>query len=261
MSKMTKIALLAVGAALLSQAAKAQVNPDDLILGFTSTANDVASDFIVDLGQIPNSPNTQLGGVSLSAFNSIFSSGDITAGNVDVGIVGGNTGNPDVFVSTLRTGSAAQYLPTNYGVKGQEAKPGFFTTSANTYLAAQDAQLLSLGTVAHGSATSWYSSISQYGVSPANQPNGSFASYAPASTQALSVLPGTEQVTLDLFQENDAASGLMTYVGDVQLDLTGSTLSAVFDPAPAPEPTTTALLAGVAVLGFAFRRQLVRNNA
>jgi len=256
MNKMIKIAVMAVAAALVSQAAKAQINPDDLILGFTSTANDVASDYILDLGQIPTSPNTQLGGVSLSTFNSIFGATDIANGNVDVGIVGANSGNPDVTVSTTRNGTSV-----NYAVKGSEAKPGFFTTSANTFLAAQDVDALSLGVVSHASPTSWYSSISQYGVGPEGQPNGSLGSYAPASTEALSVLPGTEQITLDLFNENDNTTGLMTYVGAVQLDLTGSTLSAVFDPVPTPEPSTTALLAGAAVLGLVFRRQLVRKNA
>jgi len=261
MNKMIKIAVMAVAAALVSQAAKAQVNPDDLVLGFTSTANDVASDYILDLGQIPTSANTQLGGVSLSAFNSIFGATDIANGNVDVGVVGANSANPDVIVSTLRTGSNPNNLPTNFTVKGAEAKPAFFTTSANTSFAAQDVQALSLGVVSHSSPTSWYQSISQYGVGPAGQPSQSLGSYAPASTEALSVLPNTEQVTLDLFRENDATTGLMTYVGDVQLDLTGSTLSAVFDPVATPEPSTFALLGGAAVLGLAFRRQLVRKNA
>ena len=261
MNKLTKIALITVAAAWAAQGAKAQINPDDLILGFTSTANDVASDYILDLGQIPTSPNTQLSGISLTTFNSIFGATDIANGNVDVGIVGANQNNPDIIVTTARTGASANNLPTNFAVKGAEAKPAFFTTSANTFLAAQDVQALSLGVVSHSSPTSWYSSISQYGVGAANQPNGSLGSYAPASTEALSVLPSSEQITLDLFQENDATTGTMVYQGDVQLDLSGSTLSAVFDPVATPEPSTTALLAGAAVLGLAFRRQLVRKNA
>jgi hypothetical protein len=261
MHKMIKIVVMTVAAALVSSAAKAQVNPDDLVLGFTSTANDVASDYILDLGQIPTTPNTQLSGVSLAAFNSIFGAADIANGNVDVGIVGGNTANPDVTVSVARTGSAPNNLPANFTVKGAEAKPAFFTTSANTSFAAQDVEALSLGVVSHSSPTSWYQSISQYGVGPENQPNGSLGSYAPASTESLSVLPATEQITLDLFNENDAASGVFVYQGDVQLDLSGSTLSAVFDPVATPEPSTLALLGAAAVLGLAFRRQLVRKTA
>ena len=259
MKKIAKIALLAVSSALMVQAAKAQSdsgnpNNDDLVLGFTSQS--VTSDYILDLGPLPGTGNTQIGGISLSTFTTIFGSA-LSAGSVNVGIVGGgpNDASDDIFTTTLDNGTGTALVAGSTAPK--------YTTDNFIANASQLPLSLNLGQTAQSSSASWSTLIAQGPGLTGTAPLGhSFSGYLPTSDNPMVSLPSGGVVTLDLW--NNVQTGgkdSWSYVGNVLVDVSGSTLNAVYDPAPAPEPTTLSLLAGAGGLGLAFRRQFSRKNS
>lgn len=247
--------MLALGAAMVTQALQAQtdsgpINNNDLVLGFTSQASGVSQDYILDLGQIPTTQNTQLGGISLSTFNTIFGSA-LGNGAVNVDIVGGNpsAGSLSVIESTLDNGSGTPNAP------GNSPSTTFIADAADSIGA------ITLGAVAQTSLNSFSVNIASSPTATGTGAN-SFSGYLGGSTMA--TIGSSETITLDLFQDTQVGrSGTtgFTYEGDIALDLSGSTLSAVYDPVAVPEPSTYGLLAGAGLLAVAFRRQLVRKNA
>lgn len=255
MKNLYKAALLAA-LGITAVSAQAQIANNDLVLGFTSQAAGVTSDYVLDLGQIPTTANTQLSGISLSTFNSVFGSA-LSGGQVNVGIVGGtDSGTFDAITSTLDNGSGTAT------VAGSNA-PKTATGKSQLSGAADSADGLALGVVSQGDLSSFSQNIA---INPttAGAAANSFAGYL--GSNPLSTISSGETITLDLWKSTQSGKSGATawvYEGDVALDLTGSTLSAVFDPTvvSVPEPTTYGLLAGAGLLVVALRRNINPKNA
>jgi hypothetical protein len=257
MNKIAKMSLLAIGATLVTQALQAQSttgspNQDDLTLGFVSTYAGVTQDYLIDLGQVPTTANTQLGGsLSLSTFNSIFgttTSGALGNNALYVGVVGGGQDDAnqdsDIFTSTVSTTAPHR------------------GTDATIDEAASVVDNLSLGAVNHTSQTSWTYQISTpTGAGTAPQ-GASYVGYL-GNANPLQALSSSGQITLQIWNDEDAGNNTENWVneGDIAINVSGSTLSAVWDPVAVPEPTTYGLLAGAGLLAVAFRRQFARKNA
>ena len=254
MKKLTKLAVLSVGAAFVSTAAQAQLDNGDLILGFTSQAAGVTSDYVVDLGTVPGSQNSALdtSGFVQSDFNTTFGSA-FANGAVNVGIAGGiDSSTAYVFTSVLDDGTGTATVP------GSTAP----TSTSKSFVqgAAGTLGSVNTGIVSFGSGFTANVAQSPTAVGTAANSFSSYTGFNPLTT----IPAGASTVTLDVFEDVSPLHGTSTtvsYVGDVTLDFTGSGLTATYDAAPVPEPTTNALLAGAGVLAFAFRRQFIRKNA
>lgn len=258
MNKLKTISLVAAGAAMISQAVQAQSNPNanDLVLGFTSQAGGVTQDMVLDLGPIPSVtfPTTyQLDGTTadLTAFTTIFGSA-LASGQVNVGIIGGLGGGvKDVILSTLSGSKPTGPNPT----KGNIANAAGDALSLSAYSVGSAA-----GEAASG-LSSWNSTIA---VNPTTVGSaGAGTTYAEYVNNPMYTINGTtKSIVLDLYK--DAGTGVTgtgttgwTYAGNVTIDLSGSSLSAIYS---APEPSSVALFGGAGVLALAFRRQFSRKN-
>jgi hypothetical protein len=262
MNKIAKIFLLAVGAATMTQALQAQLatqpaNPanNDLILGFTSQASGVTEDYVLDLGQIPTSYDQQMGGVSMSTFNSIFGSA-LANGQVNVGVVAGSssfmTGDPnDVITSVLDNGWGG--TPT---LPGSSAPPAPNSPSIQNAAALVLDLTPGFGGISSSSESSFTYNIAQ---SPTTYGTGIPSFSSSLFTSPLTTINSSEEVLLDLYE--DTATGRTTtgysYVGSIEVNLSGSTLSVTYDSVVPvmPEPGIYGLLAGVALLAMALSRQ------
>jgi hypothetical protein len=266
MNKLKTISLVAAGAAMMSQAVQAQSNPNnnDLVLGFTSQASGVTQDMVLDLGPIPSVtfPTTyQLDGTTadLSAFTSVFGSA-LASGQVNVGIIGGLGGGvKDVILSTLDGGNGNATKPTGPNPsKGNIANAAGDVLSLNAYSAGSAA---GENTTGAGSSTSWFASIAENPTTVGS--SGSGTTYAEYVNNPMYTINGsTKSITLDLYKDSGTAtSGSATtgwtYAGNVTIDLSGSSLSAIYS---APEPSSVALFGGAGLLALAFRRQIIRKN-
>lgn len=228
-------------------------NADDLVLGFTSQFAGVTSDYLIDLGQLPSAPGVISTSFNSSTFASIFttSSGNaLTAGAVNVGIVGGTTG-ADAITSLLDTSS----LPSAT-VPGSSAPPP--NTKSAIDAAGGLADSLYLGVTPQSSANSFYGDVAENPTTDGSQPN-SFALYL--NSNPLTTMSGTtENVTLDLWSDsNSGRSGTTgwSYDGYVDLSMNGGNLTASFDEVtPAPEPAAYAIFGVLGVLMLGLRRQL-----
>src|ERR1019366_733262 len=97
MKRLTKAGILAIGAALVSQAAQAQFTPNNLYLGLTQSS--ATSDYLINLGAASSitgqaSVVNLSSDFSLSVFNSIFTGG---ATGVSMGVVGGKNQFPSSY--------------------------------------------------------------------------------------------------------------------------------------------------------------------
>jgi hypothetical protein len=255
MNKIVKISVLTIGAAMVTQALQAAYSDGDLLVGFASSS----SDYVIDLGQIPTTAGTQIGSpISETLFNSTF-----TSGGVSVGVVAGDnsgsgvfdpTGGDTVWTTTLRAGTA----PTSYASAGTEKAP----VNTSTTLVDQAAAIpygLALGVTATtlgGANASWSQGVAV----SSTQPGTAHVNWASNLGNPMASLTGP--LTLDLWTTTDDNSpNKFTYVGDLQIDMTGSSASVVFDPTAVPEPATYSLLAGGGVLALLLRRNVKRNNA
>ena len=247
MKKLVKISMLAIGAAMVTQALEAQTvtgnpNQDDLSLGFTSTYAGVTQDYIIDLGQIPTGSNAQLANnFSLSTFDTIFGSA-LAAGAVNVGVVGGGpndiNGNFDVDTSTL-VGAAGPKHSVDQTIDN----------------ASQTVISLQLGAVAQGNSSSWTSLIAATPTAVGTAHNNFTSDLGEANP--LQSLSSSGSLTLEVWNAEDAGNGTENWTseGDLQVNVSGSDLSAVWDPVAVPEPSTYGLLAGAGLLIVALRRQ------
>ncbi len=256
MKKFTSAVILTAAVALANQAAQAQVNSGDLVIGFTSAS--AATDYVVDLGSLSSFSTTsitQLGSlISQNQINTTF--GGING--VNVGAIAGNPSQagPGDFAATtlLRLGGNA------VGVQGTESAPatpgGNGVTGAGT-----DAISLSLGTPSPANAFSFSTQANPLTA-------GGFANNL--ATSPLSTVSGST-ISEDIFESTRLpVSGRSTpatpfaYLGQLDLDLSGSSPSLEFVPAgfsAVPEPGTYGLLAGTGLLALALRRQFISKNA
>lgn len=248
-----KTALVAAFGLAGAAAAQAQVNPNDLVLGFTSQYSGVTDDYLVDLGQFPTggainvSLNTS--GFNWSTFNSIFS-GAMANNALNVGIVAGQNGNSgDVIFSVLDNGTGTYYSAGSSTPVGD--------TRSNLKNGAGIPLSLSLGEVAQGSTgsptTSFYSDVAENPTTP-GAANNNFTGYVdnPLSTM------GTYTV-LDLYEDayTGGSSGSWVFDGTVTIGLNNDTLTAIYDT---PEPGT-GLIAGISGLSILILRRRFTKNA
>jgi len=239
MKKIYKSVLLAALGLGGVTAAQAQINNNDLVIGFTSQAAGVTDDYLVDLGQIPGTPNTSLNvsGFSISTFSSTFGSA-LSDGEVNVGIIGGQGSGPaDVYLSILDGLSAPANAPT----------------LSNIGNAAGVALGLSLGSVPQ-SGNGFYYAVAENPTTDGAEAN-SFASYL--DVNPLTTIGGSETALLDLYE--DAGSGRTgttgwEYEGDVAIDLSGPSFTATWDPVIVPEPATFGVFAVGGLMVLAVRR-------
>jgi hypothetical protein len=255
MKKKVKLAVLSVGAAFVSAAAQAQLANGDLILGFTSQGAGVTGDYVVDLGGLPGSPNTTLNTSSFvqGDFNTTFGSA-LANGTLNVGIVGG-VDSPTGYIYTSLVDNGT----------GTASTPGGTTAPLSVSKSDIAAAAGTLGSVQTGATTyanGFTANVAQDPNDPGTAANN-FVGYEGANP--LTTIPaGASSITLDIYQDTitgrTSTSGFQ-YDGDVVLNLTGSGLTATFDPVATPEPSAYALLAGGGLLAFALRRQLIRKNA
>jgi hypothetical protein len=255
MNKFTKLAALSLGAAFVSTAAQAQLDTGDLILGFTSQAAGVTSDYVVDLGAFPGEGNTtplNTIGYSSSTFNTTFGSA-LDSGTLNVGIVGGvDNANAYIYTSLLDNGTGTAL------VAGSTAPLNI--SKGDIGLAAGTLGNLNTGVVDY--ADGFTANVAENPASAGTAPTSFTGS---TGDNPLTTIPaGTSVITLDIYQNSYSGRTSTTgfdYVGDVQLDITDSGLTATFDPVAAPEPSTYALLAGGGLLAFALRRKFRLQNA
>jgi len=242
--------MLALGAALLAQAAQAQYNDDDLVVGFTGGSN--GTNLVVDIGANPGQ-TTDLSS-SVGSYATVF--GSLGANGVNMGVIGGNNGNSstaDVWTTTLRTGRNV----TDYQTAGTESAP-HTPINANIDNGSQLVYNLTFGAVANGNIGSFSYNIAQ-NPTTAGAVQNSFASYL--GSNPLSAVTAGGYTTLDLWTISDNGGGpnSWTYAGDLVLNLTGASPSLTFDPTP--EPSTCTLLGGAGALVLFFRRKFSLKKA
>lgn len=262
MKNLTKTALLAASVALVCHSTKAASG--DLRIGF----NGGGTDYIADLGAystiLSGGPNE-----NLSA--SLASSGLTYSSSLNVGVVGGfTTGTitkiPTLFATTLRLGGGS------YTTAGTEASPDAVAARNNMVSAVSSANSLLNGSIASSDPTSWSSTIS-LAPSKGGSANNSFVNYlfgggasGSVATQDSPLANMTSSVIVEDLWENgyDASgnpNGNWTYVGDLQIDLSGSQPTVTFDPVVVPEPATYGIFAVAGVLFAVYRKKLSRKNA
>lgn len=229
-------------------AAHAQINPNDLVLGFTSQASGVSDDYLVDLGQIPTTSGTSLNvsGFNGSTFSSIFGSA-LANGEVNAGIVGSTPGTSgDVIFSRLNSAGTP-------GLAGSATPPGDTLPALRDAAGTVSSTSLTLGEVAQTQTTSFYYNIAQNPMADGTAGISSFAGYA---DNPLVTIPSSESVVLDIYEDSytSRANNGWTYDGSVTLNLSGDSLSAVY-VSPVPEPATYALFGGLGMLMLVLRRK------
>jgi hypothetical protein len=262
MNKLTKGAMFAVGVAMASHAAHAQIAANDIILGFNQQGVST-SDYTVDLGNA----NTAVGvggtavvdlstAVNMSSFNSAFAAGP---NGVGAGFAGGNNGvgTKDVFVTQLRTALGNPASQAGSATPANPSSASFISTAAASVNA-----VTPLGLNPSGNAGSWSSQVTPNTSQTTGTPFLNAISINPESTIAGST------IVEDLYQ--DTRSGSLgqsgwTYDGYFTLTFTGpSSETLTFTPAsfvPVPEPATYGLIAGFGLLALSFRRQFLSKNA
>jgi hypothetical protein len=252
MNKLTKAVLLSAAVALANQAARAQLSPGDLILGFSPAATaSSGNDYVIDLGQVPTGNQvTHLGSlVDFTTFNSTFTTANQLAqvGIIDGFGINGTTGDYDII-------SVARVESGNPGAAGTETPPAKPSTGSRVTQAATAMSVITPGTPSITSSTSsFFQSTKVNGATFANNlqvdPRVSFSS----------------TVALDLYKtlRSGAASLAYAYVGQLDIDLSSFSMTtpATVDFIPAgfvsavPEPATFGVIAGAGLLLLSLRRQ------
>lgn len=238
--KKTKIAALAIGAALVTQAVQAANN--DIVVGFTGGG---PNDYVIDVGQLPAANSggyvNLISYINASSFTTVFGE----AGPVTFGAFGG----------------------TQAGATGNT---GFMTgATAGTHNGA----IPNVGADANGM-------INTYGLAGLSQGSlvttadaTSFTTYSADVTSATSYNPNSAitagTFTFDLYQGTDVhvagAHGGFNQttwvdVGTFSLTESSGAITALSFQAT-PEPGSCALMAGAGLMVLAFRHKISRKNA
>jgi hypothetical protein len=248
------VAALGLGA---STAAQAQINNDDLVLGFTSpnatSIGGVKSDYIIDLGQVLGTSPAQIP-LSGSQYNDpTFTAnlgGAVTGGSAYVGIFGAKSGSSgDVILSST-------VVPPT-GSKSSYASAATFPASVTLGLVPQTGQ-------------SVFNNISTAPGQPGNNAT-SFGLYVPSPLETISSSQGTGQSLLNL----EVYRATYPLIGNASAFVDQGFISLLFsanggiagvawnEPATSavPEPSTYGLFAGAGLLLVLFRRQLTGRTA
>lgn len=236
MNKLTKLAVVALAAGLMSQVAHAQVPPGDLLLGFSSANTPSGNDYTLDLGAV----GTDGSGLSGSSFN-VSTFNTVFAGNVNpitMAAVGGHG-----------VGVGEQLYLT--GLHGGAVPNTITGTSISS--AISDANGTALGVVASSGSQSWTSEAPLFAAAANNDPRFAIS----GSTLVLDLYSGTATSTGGTRPTTTIAS--WTDLGTLTLDLNAGTVT--FAAAPVPEPSTYGLLAGAGLLLVSIRRQFASKQA
>ena len=229
-------------------AAHAQINQNDLVLGFSSQFAGVSQDYLVDLGQIPTTANTSLtvSGFNGTAFGNIFNSA-LQNNAVNVGIIGGkDASSGDIFFSEVDNGT------------GTASTAGSVTPPVDTKSALQNGAGipvgLTLGAVNQSASTSFYYDVAQNPSAAGTAATSSFTGYV---DNPLTTIGSSDSVVLDLWKDSWTLGGVSswTYDGDVTLGVSGDTLTAVYDVTPAPEPSTYVIFGGLGMVLLGLRHK------
>lgn len=260
-----KAALAAALGLAGATAAQAQINPNDLVLGFTSQASGANSDdYIVDLGQLPTGGNIaanyntalDVSGFSYSAFTASGTAGAASLGSLYVGIIGGNggTGTKDVFLSEVDNGTGS---PAQAGSSLPTAAPsGTDLESAADYPIGLGVGAVAVSPGAGLNNVSWTYNIAENPTSPGADSGANYATYL--GDNPMTTL-NSDTIVLDLYNETGSTHTVnpWTFDGTVTLDLNteNDSLTATYDETPVPEPATCGLyaLGGLLMLGLGRR--------
>ena len=263
MNRMLKPTLLAVASmGVLAQTARAQYNPNDLILGFTQSG--AANDYIIDLGNANSTVGANgttlvnlSGDFSLSTFNSTFSGG--LAAGVNMGIVGGSqpTVGRDLYMTVLRNGPGTPSLagstaPANLGSTAMSSGVGDVAAMLNGLALSPGGST----TISQGNANSWTTWV-------LGGPDGTGTPSFVADTGKNPMGEGSSSIIYeDLYRGTPGTSGSMTYLGFFTLDTSGGG-SLTFTPSvvAVPEPSAYGLIAGGGLLLLALRKQIRSKHA
>jgi PEP-CTERM motif len=242
MNNLFKAAVVAAGAALVSQAAQAAFNNNDLVLGFDSPT--AANDYVIELGQasgILGSSTTDLSSYfSLSTFNATFSGLNGTS----MGVVGGSSAFSgfNIYTTELRSGLGTPSIPGSSQPMQLSANP------LKTAVSDIGVMVGNLGLSAGGSTTVSRGDANSFNNRIAPAPNvGSFVT--DSGMNPLGTASGNV-IYEDLWQQN--GNNAFAYKGYFTLDLSGGSQTLSFTSA-VPEPSTFALLGGFGALALCFR--------
>jgi hypothetical protein len=252
MKKITKIGVLAIGAAMATMGAQAVQTPFEL--GFTASG---ASDYIIDLGALSLTSTSVVdlsSDVSLSTFNSTFNNSPT---GVSMAVVSGNPtfGQYDIYGTQVRGGGAG----ANNALKGSEATPAAVSQSSVSAAAANLTGNLAWPTTAG-------TGVVDTGKSYSTKVQGNTGSFFSNSGIQPAVALTSGIVYEDLFFAKSTPSGLVTpsYEGYFTFNYNSDSLTFTSVDVPnaaVPEPATYGAIAGLGLLIVSLRRQLVRKTA
>jgi hypothetical protein len=254
MNKLTKLAVVALAAGLMSQAARAQTfpAPGDIVLAFSSANVPSGNDYVVDLGAFgAGLPN--VGTFNLANFNSVFAG---APNPVTAAAVGGQgVGIGENLFLTVAHGAAAPNAVAGSTIASAISTANGVNTSFPTFAP---------GVIP----------INLPGVMPITANQQAWTAEGPlfasqAGTDPRQVISGSS-IMLDLYQGIAVGGGPRgttpvinpgnwVDVGTLTIDLSGGTVS--FSPTAVPEPSTYGLLAGAGLLLVALRRQFTSVRA
>ncbi len=241
MKRLTKAGMVAIGAALVSQAAQAQFKANDLYLGLTESS--ASSDYLINLGQASSitGQSTVMDlslDFNLTTFNSIFTGG---ANGVNMGVVGGINTFPssyDLYMTApVGTGLSSVNLSST-AIGFAEGSLTRITSFPAAGSGVADSGKLWTANVPTLAANDFYGAS---GVNPDSAIGGS----------------GILQEGLWEATPNNAAD----YLGYFTLDTTGASPSLTFTSTSVPEPGTISVLAVGGLLLWSLRGRFVRKNA
>jgi hypothetical protein len=255
MKRFVKTAMLAMSSVLLlSQAANAAINPNDLILGFNQGGGTGPNDYIINLGNastavgVGGTAQVDLSGLYSSAtFNSLYGS----LAGTSMSVLGGQpaTAGRDLYYTVLRTSNVG-----TPALSGSSAPGSLASTPMATGLNDVGRMVNNLGLAAGTSQTVAQSDANSFFNNVLTVSSGSFRSDTgrdPSGTVA-----SGSTIFEDLYRA--VPNGAFTYLGYFSLDTSGSG-SLLFTPSafvPVPEPGTYGLIAGSGLLILTLRRQL-----
>jgi hypothetical protein len=258
MKKFPKTAMLGLaGVLLVSQAANAQYNTNDLILGFNQGGGTGPNDYIIDLGNATSAVG--VGGTAettlpfnLGTFNGLY--GQLAGTSMSV--VGGNsaTAGRDLFYTVLRTANIA-----TPGIAGSSAPAALASTPMATGINDFARMVNNLSLSAGGSTTLPQSDANSFFNNVLTVSSGSFR--ADTGRDPSGSVDSGSLIYEDLYRATP--NGAFSYLGYFGLDTSGSG-SLVFTPkdfVPVPEPSACGLLGGIGLLVLSLRRRLTPKGA
>jgi hypothetical protein len=240
MKQLTKAGILAVSAALISQAAQAQFTANNLYLGLTQST--ATSDYLINLGAASSITGQSTvvdlsNDFSLGVFNPIFTGG---ATGVSMGVVGGAAHPPSTTYDIYTTAPIGADLS------------GFSINSANLASSVQDLTAIAFPSVGPGVGDTnkmWTTYVAP------TLAAGTF--YGDSGINPDSAIGGSGVINEGLWEAT--AYSNYAYLGYFTLDTTGASPSLTFTSINVvPEPTTASFLIGGGLLLSMIRRRSIR---